>query len=262
MSWLSTAYQHLYNWGLSDPVSFERYQAAARTLEWQAVEHYIPYGSAFLDIGCGKGHSMSLAWQHRGCTCTGVDPYPQNAGASPLKKDGFIPHIVEGWAENLPFDNATFDVVYSSHMLEHTSNYSRSLAEMARVVKPSGVVIIGVPTASMVIVRLISSLIFTLHRTIFELLRWPFRSSEYKRKHPLLSLITPISHGKEDKTVFYDLYDYRIEKWQERVKEHFDIENTVLPGLYPFPDFYQWFKPITGSKMSSSIFIIAKPRHA
>ncbi len=45
----------------------------------------------------------------------------------------------------LPFQSATFDVVVANHVLEHVSNASTAISEIARVLKPNGIAITQVP---------------------------------------------------------------------------------------------------------------------
>lgn len=61
-----------------------------------------------------------------------------NLSASERTDGGTADH--EGDARRLPFADATFDVVYSSHCIEHVHWYQiqDTLAEWARVVKPGG----------------------------------------------------------------------------------------------------------------------------
>jgi SAM-dependent methyltransferase len=47
--------------------------------------------------------------------------------------------------DRLPFDNACFDVVICSHVLEHVDNDLESMAEMHRVLAPTGQALIMVP---------------------------------------------------------------------------------------------------------------------
>jgi SAM-dependent methyltransferase len=45
----------------------------------------------------------------------------------------------------LPFGASTFDAIYSMGTIEHSPGYERAASELARVLKPGGVAIIGVP---------------------------------------------------------------------------------------------------------------------
>ncbi len=49
-----------------------------------------------------------------------------------------------GDAENLPFEDASFDVVYSFGVLHHTPDTEKAVEEIHRVLRPGGCAIIGV----------------------------------------------------------------------------------------------------------------------
>ncbi len=51
-------------------------------------------------------------------------------------------------AARLPFADRTFDAVISNHSLEHFHDFAGSLAEIGRVLKPTGALYIAVPDAS------------------------------------------------------------------------------------------------------------------
>lgn len=57
-----------------------------------------------------------------------------------------VTHVMPGPYE-LPFSDNLFDLVVSGQMLEHCSNPFRSVAEMKRVLKPSGHMILIAPSA-------------------------------------------------------------------------------------------------------------------
>jgi len=46
---------------------------------------------------------------------------------------------------NLPFDNATFDVIFCNHVLEHIEDDTKAMQELYRVLKPGGMGIFQVP---------------------------------------------------------------------------------------------------------------------
>ncbi len=258
---LKKMYQSFYSLGLVDRDVFLSRQREIRSLEWNAIEELIPMNSSFLDIGCGKGYSMSLAIQNRDCHATGIDPLPDYAGVAPELKGLKRTYTIEkGFCENLPFENESFDVVYSSHMLEHTSDYHKSLSEMQRVLKPDGVMIMGVPTATMAFLRLLSVAMFNTHRNVIELIRWPTRPSTWKKEHPVSQFIIPPSHGNPNKNIFFDLLDYRITQWRMRVSKYFRIQEEIYPALYSYPDFVQLFPMRKSKRFTSSIFFIARKK--
>ncbi|MBP9151282.1 MAG: class I SAM-dependent methyltransferase [Flavobacteriales bacterium] len=254
-------FRKFYDFGLSSESEFLTRQKVIRTKEWDSIVHLIPEGSSFLDIGCGKGHSMSLAINQKNCNCTGIDPFPNFAGATPELAG--VEHkfsIVEGWAENLPFEDNSFDVVYSSHMLEHTSDYDKALSEMNRVVRPDGIVIMGVPTATMATIRLVSVALLSTHRNIIELARWMFRTKDWQKAHPISMFIIPSSHGQPNRTIFYDLWDYQVNRWKSRLEKQLRFDQLTQPALYCYPDFISLFKLSVIKNWSSSAFFIARKK--
>ena len=72
----------------------------------------------FLDVGCGAGYSLMRASTDLNCEVEGIDADPGSHGVGRFLKDMVkaVP-IKQGFAENLPYENETFDVVYSSHYL-------------------------------------------------------------------------------------------------------------------------------------------------
>jgi len=99
-----------------------------------------------LDVGCGTGRLLAFlhdAWP--GVRWTGLDlspPYLTEArrliGRTARVK------LIEGAAEKLPFDDASLDLVVSSFLLHELPADVRlaALAEMRRVLKPDGLVVI------------------------------------------------------------------------------------------------------------------------
>jgi SAM-dependent methyltransferase len=93
-----------------------------------------------LDYGCGTGGNTTSYGQFG--SVTGVEPDPHavrlaqgRGGASYCRADGV----------RLPFRNGTFDVVIASDVLEHIEDDSGAMAEIARVLRPGGSIIISVP---------------------------------------------------------------------------------------------------------------------
>jgi SAM-dependent methyltransferase len=88
--------------------------------------------SSVLDVGCGISGVLNFLPGKR----YGIDPLAEEY----LKFYQYPAdlNIRKGFGEAIPFPNETFDVVLSSHMLDHTTDPSMTLDEISRVLKPTG----------------------------------------------------------------------------------------------------------------------------
>lgn len=106
-------------------------------------------GGRFLDIGAGWGALLCVAHRERGLDVFGVEPSPASLalGRKSLAIYGLGPsRLVLGEGEAVPFASSTFDVVYSSNVLEHVRDPERVLKEGIRVLRPGGVLQFVVPS--------------------------------------------------------------------------------------------------------------------
>jgi SAM-dependent methyltransferase len=110
-------------------------------------EAHIPRGGRLIDVGCGTGNGLLIFHETFGVAGVGVDVSSGMLGIAQAKlTDRGLPielHCLDG--QNLPFDDDTFDSGVSFEVLEHTPDPARLLAELARVVKPGGTVVVTTP---------------------------------------------------------------------------------------------------------------------
>ncbi len=90
-----------------------------------------------LEVGCGTGLIMEELKDHVK-SITGVDLSSEMVAKTSTK--GL--NATKANAESLPFDDESFDVVYSFKVFAHVNDGSKVLKEASRVVKPGGWVII------------------------------------------------------------------------------------------------------------------------
>ncbi|MDB5282006.1 MAG: class SAM-dependent methyltransferase [Bacteroidota bacterium] len=231
-------------------------QKRIRDTEWDAVQGHIKPGGKFLDVGCGTGYCMLKAKELFNCEVFGIDPAPLAAGVGRYQNDTGLT-ITKGSAEDIPFGDKLFDTVYCSHVLEHTTDSAKSLEEMSRVMKDDGTLIIGMPTATMASIALVTDIMFTSHFRFVNFFFAPFINTGKIR---FIHVFFPPSHSYEDKTVFNDIKNYTVKKWSEKVAASFEIKETLLPLVYPYPEYRQFFKPFKSDKYSSSVFFICKKK--
>lgn len=102
---------------------------AGGVLEWLAPQP----GEHILDLGCGDGQ-LTKKLMASGAVVKGVDASPQMvAAARSLGIDAD-----ESAAESLPYENASFDAVFSNAVLHWVRGQDAALSELRRVLKPSG----------------------------------------------------------------------------------------------------------------------------
>ncbi len=93
-----------------------------------------------LDVGCGEGRFCRMLGAH-GIACIGIDP--TSALIDRARECDASGAYLEASGEALPFDNASFDLVVSYLSLIDMPSIVTPIAEMARVLKPGGVLLVA-----------------------------------------------------------------------------------------------------------------------
>ena len=93
-----------------------------------------------LDIGCGVGDFLHTAEMH-GWECIGVEPSEDAKAIAQKRMKGKI--ITSEELKGFP--DGAFDVITMWHVLEHVDDLKWQVAQLQRLVKPSGRVVIAVP---------------------------------------------------------------------------------------------------------------------
>src|ERR1035437_3295480 len=120
-------------------IRLEHYQRYAVTLDVVA-------GKGVLDLACGEGYG-SFLMASVAAKVTGVDVSAEavkHANSNYAIKANNL-KFQKGSAASLKLRDASFDVVVSFETIEHLDEQSKMLAEIRRVLRPDGVLIISSP---------------------------------------------------------------------------------------------------------------------
>jgi ubiquinone/menaquinone biosynthesis C-methylase UbiE len=126
---------------------FDKARAFRDTIEQPWLPEVVPFhemaGKQILEIGFGPGYD-TLKFMQAGAVYSGIDITPENVDRTRkhLGFFGYAPNVQQADAENLPFPDASFDIVYSNGVLHHVPDMQKAFREARRVLKPGGEFII------------------------------------------------------------------------------------------------------------------------
>lgn len=137
--------EEVLNCYYDDPLlaAAERYW---QSTEWGAIRGFLPQrGRSALDVGAGRGIA-SYALAREGFQVTALEPDTSpTVGAEAIRslaRDSALPiQVVEEFSESLPFDDASFDLVFARAVLHHANNLESACREFFRVLRPGGVLL-------------------------------------------------------------------------------------------------------------------------
>ncbi len=104
-------------------------------------------GEHVLDLGVGPGFlaaemAAEVGANGRVCGIDVSDDMLAIAAARETGRDAATLELTHGNAEEIPYDGGSFDVVVATQVLEYVPDIPRALAEIHRVLRPSGRVLI------------------------------------------------------------------------------------------------------------------------
>lgn len=123
------------------------FRALLRGIECRLFEDAGPLEEPVLDLGCGDGHFASMAFADTEGTAplfTGIDPDENMVHEASDR--GVYQHPLAASATRIPFPDNFFNTVVANCVVEHIPDIESVLSETARVLKPGGRFIFGVPS--------------------------------------------------------------------------------------------------------------------
>ncbi len=126
-----------------------RARYADQTEGWQpsgdayeaTIRRYLAKDSVFLDLGCGRGGLPEKLAAEGLARLYGVDP--DFASLADYRAPSV--RLANGLADDLPYRNNSFDVVIATWLFEHLPAPDQTLAELQRVLRPNGKLILLTP---------------------------------------------------------------------------------------------------------------------
>ncbi len=114
---------------------------AIRAYELSVVCELLPTSGRLLEIGAGAGW-QAKALEAKGYEVSGIDIPSSNY------RSEIIWPVTEYDGHRIPFEDQTFDIIFSSNTLEHIPHVVDFQKEILRVLKPGGMVIHLVPSGT------------------------------------------------------------------------------------------------------------------
>ena len=116
------------------------YRGRRRVLRAELDRLPLVPAARLLDAGCGSGRTLDELTRYG--RVSGVDLSPE-AVAYARRRGHDDVRVAR--VEELPFEDATFDVVTCLDVVEHTPDDRATLAELRRVTRPGGLLLVTVP---------------------------------------------------------------------------------------------------------------------
>jgi ubiquinone/menaquinone biosynthesis C-methylase UbiE len=126
----------------SDIAGADEFHVRGAAVSKELAESINLEGATVLDVGCGLGGPCRMLADEYNCQATGIDlsnEYIRTAKElSNLVKLDSKTSFVQGDATSLPFDDNTFDVVWTQHVQMNIPGKENLYSEISRVLKPGG----------------------------------------------------------------------------------------------------------------------------
>ncbi|MBI3565180.1 MAG: class I SAM-dependent methyltransferase [Elusimicrobia bacterium] len=184
-------------------------------------------GTKLLDVGCATGVFLDVA-RRRGFQVTGTDVSPDMVEYA---RREFAIDARLGYLETQGFGDGEFDAVTLLDVIEHIPTYETVMTELARIIKPGGVLLLRTPTEDGLMRRL-AKLLFEASGRRFEMPMLWFYSFEH---------VNSFDQGTLSKLV--EKYGFRVEHCHDESEtpERLSIPGYVKAALRIFEAFARFF---------------------
>jgi SAM-dependent methyltransferase len=119
----------------------------APAYERAVLESGVPAGATVVDVGCGTGRALPALRRATGDggTVIGIDVTPEMLSVAAAQGPGDH-QLIMADARRLPLAAASTDVIFAAGLIQHLPDPAAGLAELARITRPGGKMIIFHPS--------------------------------------------------------------------------------------------------------------------
>jgi SAM-dependent methyltransferase len=201
-----------------------------RSSEFERVHHFFEPGMRVLELGGGNGYQARII-ASLGCSVISIDvsdrPKPVTQYFEVIDYDG----------KTLPFGDREFDLIFSSHVLEHVADPHRMLGEIRRVMRQGAFAIHVLPSAAWRLSTIPAHYVYALKyilgkREIPGLPVAPTLTATAHKKglgHALRRAVFPGPHG-EYPNAFAELYYFTRSRWSRVFRQSGFQVQSVTPN--------------------------------
>ncbi len=139
--------QDYFSSGPYAKVSFARYSQYWWSNRYFArlAKRYGPPGGKVLELGCGMGHLLTWLTDRYQVYGSDINAWALSQARQTVPQGQFILLSGDG---TYSFPNDTFTIIIAKHVVEHLRQPEQGIAEMSRVLKPGGLLILVTPNLS------------------------------------------------------------------------------------------------------------------
>ena len=202
-------------------------------------------GARLLDCGCASGQLTAQLGMRVGTSkLYGIDISETNAQHA---RDCNVDALVADLNAGIPFDDASFDVVHTSQVLEHVLQTDVFIKEIFRVLRPGGCAILSVPNLA------------SAHNILFLLLGWQPWTADVSFEAYVGNPLFPryLTERRSRHLGHVRLFTSRA--LRQLIEHHgFRVERLVGSGFYPFPGWIS--RTVSKIDPTHSVFLTLRAR--
>jgi len=129
------------NTALKNTTAYNANLHHAMIRRYKRISQRINKPGSLLDVGCATGTFITVV-QEQGWKVTGIE---FNAETASYARNTFNLNVHSGTLEDIKLPNNSFDVVTFWDVFEHVQDPKATLAEVVRILKPNGLLVIALP---------------------------------------------------------------------------------------------------------------------